>query len=288
MGNHSKMPSTWGGKVKANLKHYFDLWLRSDRNWAEVEIAEKKTLRQTASQKGKYSWLCADQIKKQFPDEVGDALKEQLFGHPDFYMEHPQLPGNREAAMFLVLIEADETYTSEEISEREIKLKAQVTGDTAPDMLKELDFPEEPTAPMQIPDIAKKAKTPEELATIEEEKKRLKEVKAEQKRLKKEDPEERAKGWLAKIPFDITHSKQFMGEAESAKSVPNEQRDEYKALFQKHVTVLQKFREDIEDAAASKTYDNATFQQAEACVMKLRSDIQTWKQVKGLYSPPVK
>ncbi|MCP4245015.1 MAG: hypothetical protein GY772_31120 [bacterium] len=269
------------------MNHYFELWLKCDKNWATVQVVEKKTQKESATTRGHYKWLRGDELDERLPSNIAAALKQTLKHNPDFYAEHPQLPGNEEAALFKVLVSADEEHSTERVAEQALNLNASISAG-APEEARgqvlellgshQVDRPAGGTP-------TESAKSPEEIAAAATEKAKQKEAREEQARIKKADPKHRARVWLQKLPADVQQAKNTQAEVTSNTAVPQEQRDEYEILFKAHAAKLSAFRAQIEDNMAVASYPLNLFQQADVTLCKLRADLKAWKALQEIFLP---
>eukprot|EP00969_Alexandrium_andersonii_P144697 6398569-Alexandrium_andersonii.AAC.1 len=61
------MPTHMSQQVEKNPSYYFDLWLRSNKDWGQVECLEQQSTETNEDFKDQYRWMRGDEIDKEFP-----------------------------------------------------------------------------------------------------------------------------------------------------------------------------------------------------------------------------
>ena len=193
MGNVKNMPESMRAQVRSDAQKYFELWKANKGDWAKVQLSVTKSQSKALHRKRQRKWMRGDQIDEAFPPSVAAAFKEELFGHPEWYREHPQLPGNLEAAEYKILVNDAESEDEEDKENVDLQFHGDLSTTTGPEELNTAaahfvaQNAEEPGGgkpPVPIPQL----KTPEEIAAEEARKKQELEEEEEKLLLAKDAP----------------------------------------------------------------------------------------------------
>jgi len=255
---------------------------------------EKKKARSSKRARGGAQWLDYAQLLaskgKKEAEEWIKALTALAEADPDsaedYIKPHPTLGildptgKNHKMKLFRVQKIMTEDFTDEEEDTTERIFEGDM-AEAPEDAFDEEDPPRDAGGKTKN---KKKPRTPEDVAKAAEEAERRKKEKADKEQAQKADLAGRAATWLHRLPADIAKSKKSLHDVAKSK-LPEDQKEEYKEQFQKHIEALSQFRDAIEDATAMNQYDAAKLNSADALVVKFRSDKKEMESVLKIFEP---
>ena len=284
-----KLPSELKDRVEANPNAYFELWVKSGRSWGEVVFKERQKTEWSQNSAGEKIWL--------WTKEVEDKLGKKKLRSTCVWLSRARriTESIRDAKQFMRrwatkekraleqwhILELDKTTATHASSgSRERDFTGNAEGMTA----EEVNTLSDLSASVAEEGGGQAQKTPEEIAAEEEEKERKK----QEAKAKALLPQNAVTSYLRNLPKDITVAKKASEEVDASANVPAEQKNEYKKVFNSHVTKLKEFRDNMEEIQAKQLYKDCgvILKEAQIRVLKLHKDLKEWKEVKNVFDQP--
>ena len=138
-GRAPKCPENIALEIKSKgipkQQYFFEMWLKCDEDWAEVEVIETKIKELTVRKGGKRKWMMQHEIRAKHPPLVADAILKAKKSQADQWRANPDCPSEAMAIQYLCIDEEGEEWEDLEKTRSETKLSTTLSKEAGEALL---------------------------------------------------------------------------------------------------------------------------------------------------------
>ena len=289
-------PAHMKAVVHGNPDCFFGVWAEKKGKWLEVELELDMVTKQTTAHSALKEWLRKDQMEAKFPKEVADGKMAYLKTVPGSFKVDPECPLVEAGWMWHVTTKDEDALSDERMRQTKIAARATLNPedsdhrDLVAGVASTIDGAVIAGTVIQLPEEKEDLKE-----LTEEEKRKAAEAEAARqikKEAKANDPIEKGKKWLSKLPSDQAQCLALLREANSA--VPNMReslRLEYVKIFTDALESLTAAANKIQGFLANPkdvSLHAPAFEAAHAALADFRKEKKSWEGMMAAVNPKAK